>query len=124
MQWKYRIFYILTLLLNILFWYYTMAFCAVYVKTSLGWVYSSIITLLLSWFILELIEPVSGAIIRSIVSRWQSMRYKFFYIDAYCISKFIFVVLLGLYLDRFNSSYSIFIYFYIFGILCRIINIK
>jgi hypothetical protein len=74
MKWKYRIFYILTFLLNILFWYYTIAFCGVYVKTSVGWVYSSIITLLIAWFILELIEPLSGAIIRFIVSKCDALQ--------------------------------------------------
>jgi hypothetical protein len=71
---RYKIFYAITLLLNMLSWYYTMAFCAVYVKTSMGWVYSAIITLIISWFVLEMIEPLSGAIIRFIVSRCQSLR--------------------------------------------------
>jgi hypothetical protein len=65
----------MTFLVNLLCWYYTMAFCAVYVYTSVGWVYSSIITLIVSWFILELIEPLSGTIIRLIISKCESLKY-------------------------------------------------
>jgi hypothetical protein len=60
---------ILTTLMNLFCWYYIIVFCSVYVHSAVGWLYSSIITLLFRWFVFGLIEPLGLVLIR-IVCRY------------------------------------------------------
>jgi hypothetical protein len=64
---RYIIFIATTFIINATFWYYIIAFCAVYIKTSVGWIYACLINIIFSWFFLQFANPVTGALVRSFV---------------------------------------------------------
>jgi hypothetical protein len=64
---RYIIFITTTFAINATFLYYIIAFCAVYIKTSVGWIYASFINVIFSWFFLQFANPVSDALVRSFV---------------------------------------------------------
>jgi hypothetical protein len=69
MKARYVIFITTTLLINAIFWYYIMVFCAVYIKTSVGWIYAALINVIFSWFFLQFANPVTLACVRSYVMK-------------------------------------------------------
>jgi hypothetical protein len=66
---RYVIFIVTTIVINTTFWYYIMAFCAVYIKTSVGWIYASLINVIFSWFFLQFANPMTAALVRSFVMK-------------------------------------------------------
>jgi hypothetical protein len=66
-------FFLVTFILNLGFWYYIMAFCAVYTKNSIGWVYSGVINILISYGAIQFLEPLTKAFIRSFVIRYNTL---------------------------------------------------
>jgi hypothetical protein len=73
MKHRYVVFFIISFVLNIGFWYYIMAFCAVYSKTSLGWVYSGVINIGISYTVLQFLDPLTKTLVRSLVTRCERL---------------------------------------------------
>jgi hypothetical protein len=71
MRFRYITYLFLTLGMNLFFWYYIMTFCAVYVTTSVGWLYSAVLDIIVTYFILQILDPLTQALCRSIVVNFQ-----------------------------------------------------
>lgn len=70
MRSRHYIFFAVTGLLTLFFWYYTTLFCAVYVVSSPGWIQSAAVALCFDWFVFALVIPISLGITRSIAIRF------------------------------------------------------
>jgi hypothetical protein len=70
MRVRYIIFYTATIACTLMFMYYIMAFCAVYPKTSIAWIFQFINNLFMSWFVFQFVGPVSGGVVRKIVRKF------------------------------------------------------
>jgi hypothetical protein len=79
MKCKYVTLFVITFLLNMMFWYYISAFCSVYVKSSLGWVYSGILNIALSYGFIQFLNPITKACCRVLVVRFNNIMYIFIY---------------------------------------------
>ncbi len=71
---KYTIFYMMVLAIILFSWYYIVTFASIYKMSSLGWIYSSVITIIADMLIVELIIiPLILSISRSIAKSCQGM---------------------------------------------------
>jgi hypothetical protein len=76
MKRRYIIFYTLIAVFNIFFWYYMLNFASVYRTSSEGWIYSSVLCLLiLDWFGFSLVIPLFLSTIRTLVRRFPRQMY-------------------------------------------------
>jgi hypothetical protein len=74
MKCKYVTYLIISIGMNLFFWYYIMAFCAVYVTTSVGWLYSAMLEIIITFLVIQILDPLTKSICRSIVTK--DNRYK------------------------------------------------
>jgi hypothetical protein len=70
---RYVLFYILSTISISFFWYYCMAFCAIYPVTSIAWATQSATSIAMGWGVFELAEPISGGMVRSFVRRFNKL---------------------------------------------------
>lgn len=75
MKMRYLVFIMITTSLNILFWYYVIAFCGIYTASSSGWLYGSFAGLLLDWFMISLVIPLTRACLRRIIRKYQKAKF-------------------------------------------------
>lgn len=54
-------------------WYYALAFCGVYINSQSGWIYGSIISLLIDKCIIQMITPTVKTLMRIIFSLCPNM---------------------------------------------------
>jgi hypothetical protein len=73
MRCRYVVFFMLTFCLNTGFWYYIIAFCAVYVTTSLAWVYSGILNIIIGYGVVQFLDPLTKTIVRSLALRYRCL---------------------------------------------------
>jgi hypothetical protein len=70
---RYIAFITATLAINGVFWYYIISFCAVYITTSVGWVYASLVNVMFSWFFLQFANPITLALLRSLIMKYNRL---------------------------------------------------
>jgi hypothetical protein len=73
MRHQYIGFIIIICIINWLFWYYIIVFCAVYPSSAKGLIFSFASGLIIDWCIFELISPMGTVIIRVICRKFPNM---------------------------------------------------
>jgi hypothetical protein len=66
---------VLTTLINILSWYYVIAFCGIYVTSSIGWIFGSFSGIILDWVALSTAIPLFRAFIRVIIRKYKFLNF-------------------------------------------------
>jgi hypothetical protein len=61
------VFILANMAMHLFLFYYLIVFCAVYPGTSISVIQSSVICLFLKWCVFEMLSPLFGALIRTIV---------------------------------------------------------
>ena len=60
---------------NLIIWYYVTVFCGVYITSSRGWIYGSVIGIFMDWCIVSILIPALKTSIRLIVRKYSKMRF-------------------------------------------------
>ncbi len=84
---RYRWFLGVCTVVIILSWYYTIAFCGIFLTSSINWVYGSITGIFLDWFFLSTFIPVVRAFLRVIIRRYKRLNCLIFLEYAIWIAK-------------------------------------
>ncbi len=69
------IFIVVALIINTFCWYYMLVFCAVYMASSLNWLYSCITGLIISWFIIGILMPLVKALLRLFNRKHKDLKF-------------------------------------------------
>jgi hypothetical protein len=72
---RYTLYYIVTTIFNIIFWYYVVAFCGVYITSSSGWIYGSFSGIILNWFFISILIPIVRTSLRMGVRKYRKLKF-------------------------------------------------
>ena len=75
MKQKYARFLIITILLNLLFLYYTTVFCTIYSSSTKGWSEGGIIGVFLDIFGISIAIPLIKSSVRILVRKFQFLKF-------------------------------------------------
>jgi hypothetical protein len=75
MKIRYSLYFVITSFFNILFWYYVIAFCGVYVTSSSGWIYGSFTGIILDWFFISILIPLVRTFLRVGIRKYRKLRF-------------------------------------------------
>ncbi len=78
MQTRYYVFKIAAFTINFICWYYALVFCAIYSDSSRNWVYGGLIGLVIDWFIIGIVIPISKALLRLGIRNYRFFRFLIF----------------------------------------------
>jgi magnesium-transporting ATPase (P-type) len=71
MRIRYIVFFILSTIIIVFFWYLVICYCAVFSKTQSGWIYGSILSFMLTIFIFETLFPLFIVMNRSLALTFE-----------------------------------------------------
>ena len=74
MKIRYRLWYAFIAFFHLLSWYYVLCFCSVYINSSYGWLYGSLISVALDIIIFQIIMHVILALTRVICQKYKESK--------------------------------------------------
>jgi Co/Zn/Cd efflux system component len=66
---------IVTFSINLMCWYYAIAFCSVYTTSTSGWIYGGIMGIVIDWCIISFALPLIKSSIRVLVRKYHKLKF-------------------------------------------------
>lgn len=74
MKFRYCFVIITSILIHLFSWYYVTAFCGVYIKSSISWIYGGVLSTLINFLFVQTAKPLIHLILRFLAKKFSKSK--------------------------------------------------